>query len=84
MLVRPRGHSKTGDIGALIVHALVCGRPGQQIYSAAAGRDQADLLLTDVVDKFRRNPRLAHLIRTTQHSVGDVGQRVRNESRDRG
>src|SRR5262249_31910541 len=69
MLLRPRGHSKTGDVGALITHALVTGPRGTRIYSAASDQAQANLLLDDVIGKFRRNPRLRKLIKTTSTSV---------------
>ena len=69
MLLRPRGHSKTSDCGSLIVWALICGRPGLQIYSAAADQGQAGLLLKDVIDKFQASPLLRPLIKTTANSV---------------
>jgi hypothetical protein len=69
LILRPRGHDKTGMAGSMITHSLICGRAGQRIYSVAADQQQADLLLDDVIQKFRRNPRLARLIKTTAHSV---------------
>ena len=60
-LERPRGHSKTGDVGTEVVTELVLGPPGRQIIGVAADEDQARLLLADVVGKFRRNPRLTPL-----------------------
>ena len=61
-LERPRGHSKTGDAGSLVVAELVLGPPGQRIYALAADADQAALLLEDATQKFARNPQLAPLV----------------------
>src|SRR5262249_52718699 len=68
-LLRPRGHDKTGMAGSTIVYDLVTGARGMKIYSAASDQAQANLLLDDVIGKFRRNPRLAKLIKTTTNSV---------------
>lgn len=51
-LERPRGHSKTGDIGTEAVAELVLGRPNAQLFCAAADEDQARLLLDNVRGKF--------------------------------
>src|SRR3990172_5020149 len=68
-LERPRGHSKTGDLGTEAVAELVLGRPGSQLYCAAADEDQARLLLADVVGKFQRSPLPAPLVKTTRTSL---------------
>ncbi len=65
-LERPRGHSKTFDIGTEVVTELVLGPPGQRIYAAAADQDQATLLFDDVRGKFARNPLLAPLVKVTR------------------
>ncbi len=57
-LERPRGHSKTGDIGTEAVTELVLGPPCQRLYCCAADEDQAKLLFEDVAGKFRRSPLL--------------------------
>ncbi len=66
---RPRGHSKTGDLGSEAVAELVLGRPGSQLYCAAADEDQAKLLLADVVGKFQRHELLAPLVKVTRNTV---------------
>jgi terminase large subunit-like protein len=68
-LERPRGHSKTGDLGTEAVTELVLGPSGQRLYCTAADEDQAGLLLADVVGKFQRSPLLAPLIKITRTSV---------------
>ena len=68
-LERPRGHSKTGDVGTEAVVELVLGRAGQQLIAVAADEDQARLLLDDVVAKFRRNPTLAPLATVQKNRV---------------
>jgi hypothetical protein len=65
-LERPRGHSKTGDLGTEAVVELVLGPPGQRLYCAAADEDQASLLFQDVLGKFQRNPLLAPLVKVTR------------------
>ena len=65
-LERPRGHSKTGDLGTEAVTELVVGRPNQRLYCAAADEDQARLLRDDVVGKFQRSPLLAPLAKVTR------------------
>src|SRR5262245_4788072 len=47
MLLRPRGHDKTGMAGSTIVYDLVTGPRGMKIYSAASDQAQANLLLDD-------------------------------------
>src|SRR2546426_4744164 len=47
-LERPRGHSKTGDLGTEAVTELMLGPPGQNLFCAAADEDQARLLFDDV------------------------------------
>jgi len=68
-LERPRGHSKTGDLGTEAVVELVLGRPGAQLFCAAADQDQGALLLQDVVGKFERSPLLKPLVRVTRTEV---------------
>jgi hypothetical protein len=78
-LERPRGHSKTGDVGTEAVAELLLGPPGQQLYCAAADEDQARLLFEDVAGKFRRNPLLRPAVRITQREivVPATGSRLR-------
>ncbi len=68
-LGRPRGHSKTGDVGTEAVAELVLGRPGAQLYVAAVDDDQAALLHADVAGKFRRSPVLGSLVKITRRSI---------------
>ncbi|HKV72846.1 MAG TPA: terminase large subunit [Gemmatimonadales bacterium] len=68
-LERPRGHSKTGDVGTEAVTELLLGPPGQQLYCAAADEDQAKLLFGDVASKFQRNPLLRGSVRITQRDI---------------
>jgi phage terminase large subunit-like protein len=83
-LERPRGHSKTGDLGTEAVTELMLGRPGSQLFCAAADQGQAALLLEDVVDKFERNERLRPLVRVTRNEVTVLatGSRLRVMSSD--
>jgi phage terminase large subunit-like protein len=66
---RPRGHSKTGDVGTEAVTELILGHPGQSLFCAAADEDQARLLFEDVAGKFRRNPLLAGSVRIMQREI---------------
>jgi hypothetical protein len=68
-LERPRGHSKTGDLGTQVVTELVLGPPRSRIYAAAADQDQAGLLLDDVRGKFLRSPILAPLVKLTRTTL---------------
>ena len=68
-LERPRGHSKTGDLGTEAVVELILGRPGQALYCAAADEGQAALLFDDVKGKFERHPTLRPLVRILQREV---------------
>jgi phage terminase large subunit-like protein len=68
-LERPRGHSKTGDLGTEAVTELVLGRPGSQLFCAAADEEQARLLLEDVRGKFERSPTLKPLVRYTRTEI---------------
>ena len=68
-LERPRGHSKTGDLGTEAVVELVLGRPGAQLFCAGADQDQAALLQQDVVGKCERSPWLNPLVRVTRTEV---------------
>ena len=78
-LERPRGHSKTGDIGSEAVVEMVLGRPGQRLFCAAADEDQAKLLFEDVAGKFQRHPALRDLVRVTQKEIAvkATGSRLR-------
>jgi len=80
LLLRPRGHDKTGTAGSVILHALVCGGQGLRAYSVASDQQQANLLLDDVIAKARRNPLLARAIRTTKTSVTVVASDNRYET----
>lgn len=66
---RPRGHSKTGDAGTDIATDLMLGPTGQRNIASAVDRDQAGLLLEDVIKKFQRNPLLRRLVKTTRDSI---------------
>jgi hypothetical protein len=68
-LERPRGHSKTGDLGTEAVCELLLGRPGSSLFCAAADEDQARLLHDDVVGKFHRTPALAGLVQITRREI---------------
>jgi Phage Terminase len=59
---RPRGHSKTADIGTEAVCELVLGPREQVLFCCASDEDQARLLYDDVVVKLRRNRLLASLV----------------------
>jgi hypothetical protein len=78
-LERPRGHSKTGDLGTEAVTELVLGPPGSSLFCAAADEDQARLLLEDVRGKFERSSMLASLVRHTRTEilVKATGSRLR-------
>jgi hypothetical protein len=79
LLERPRGHSKTGDLGTEATTELILGRPGQMLFCAAADEDQARLLFDDVAGKFKRHPALARLVTITQRDiiVKATGSRLR-------
>jgi hypothetical protein len=83
-LERPRGHSKTGDLGTEAVTELVLGRPEAQLFCAAADEEQARLLLEDVRGKFERSPILKPLVRYTRTEiiVKTTGSRLRVMSGD--
>ena len=68
-LERPRGHSKTGDLGTEGVCELLLGRPGSALFVAAAVEDQARLLHEDVAGKFRRTPALDGLVQVTRRAI---------------
>lgn len=78
-LERPRGHSKTGDVGTEAVTELLLGPPGQRLYCAAADEDQARLLFEDVAGKFQRNRLLSSSVKITQREiiVKTTGSRLR-------
>jgi hypothetical protein len=68
-LERPRGHSKTGDVGTEAAKELVLGAPGRQLFVAAADEDQAGLLAADVAGKFARSPILAPLVKVSRREI---------------
>jgi hypothetical protein len=68
-LERPRGHSKTGDLGTEAVTELVLGPSGQRLFCAAADEDQAGLLHADVAGKFQRSPLLAPLVKIIRREI---------------
>ena len=68
-LERPRGHSKTGDVGTEVVTELILGPAGRQLYAAATDEDQARLLLEDVTGKLQRNPRLTPLATIKKNQI---------------
>jgi hypothetical protein len=68
-LERPRGHSKTGDLGTECVTELVLGRPGQALFCCAADEGQATLLFEDVKGKFERHPALRSLVKIMQKEI---------------
>jgi len=53
-LERPRGHSKTGDVGTEACVELLTGAAGQQLFCIAADEDQGRILLDDVKGKLIR------------------------------
>lgn len=53
-LERPRGHSKTGDVGTEAVVELLAGRPDSRLYAFAVDETQAALLKEDVEAKLAR------------------------------
>jgi Terminase large subunit, ATPase domain len=68
-LERPRGHSKTGDVGVEALKELVLGPRKAQLYCAAADEDQAALLLADVIGKIRRSSLLAPIMKIGRRAV---------------
>jgi hypothetical protein len=66
---RPRGHSKTGDLGTDAVTSLILGAPDRRLYCCAADEDQARLLYEDVVGKFLRNPLLAPSVEIVKKEI---------------
>ncbi len=58
-LERPRGHSKTGDVGTEAVVELLAGAPGQRLFAFGADEDQARILFDDVCGKLGRMGRVA-------------------------
>ncbi len=83
-LERPRGHSKTFDLGTEAVTELILGRPGQMLFCAAADEDQARLLFEDVRDKFLRSELLRRSVKVLQREivVYATGSRLRVLSSD--
>lgn len=78
-LERPRGHSKTGDVGTEAVAELVLGAPGRRLFCCAADEDQGRLLFDDCAAKFARSPLLAPLVKVTKAEiiVKATGSRLR-------
>ncbi len=78
-LERPRGHSKTGDLGTEAMTELILGPAGQILYCAAADEDQAKLLFEDVAGKFNRSPIFKHSVKITAREivVKAMGSRLR-------
>jgi phage terminase large subunit-like protein len=68
-LERPRGHSKTGDLGTEAMTELVLGPPGQQLFCCAADEDQASLLFQDVLGKLQRHPWLRAVVKATRRTL---------------
>jgi hypothetical protein len=68
-LERPRGHSKTADLGTEAVTELVLGPRDQRLYCCAADEDQARLLFDDVAGKFARNPLLQPLVDIQRRAI---------------
>lgn len=64
-LERPRGHSKTFDMGAEAATEMVLGPPRQNLYGLAADEEQGELLFADVVGIFQRHPALRGLVKAT-------------------
>ena len=60
---RPRGGSKTTDVGGIMLAVMLTqAPPGAQLYALAADRDQARLLLDSVEGFVRRTPGLDRLV----------------------
>jgi len=68
-LERPRGHSKTFDLGVEAACSLILGPKNQRLYCCASDQDQARLLFDDVVGIFQRNPVLAASVSITKKSI---------------
>ena len=68
-LERPRGHSKTGDLGTEGLTRLILGRPGSLLYCSAADEDQARLLFDDVVQKSDDSTLLGPLVKITRREI---------------
>jgi hypothetical protein len=69
-LERPRGHSKTGDVGTEACVELLTGAPGQQLFCIAADEDQGRILLDDVKGKLIRGGHLkAKRVRILKNSI---------------
>ena len=69
--IRARGHSKTTDTGAATLATMLAGgiRGGDEMYAAAAGKEQAALLARKVRGIAERTPELAAAVEIQQHKI---------------
>lgn len=69
--LRSRGRSKTSDAAVATIAVMLCGEagPGEEMYAAAAGRDQAALLAGKILGISRATPELADALEVQQHRV---------------
>lgn len=69
--LRARGRSKTHDAGSAVLGLMLSGaiRPGDECYTAAAGRDQAGLLARKIRGIAERTPEIAGAIEIQQHKI---------------
>lgn len=69
--LRARGRSKTFDAGAGTLGFMLTGRagPGDEMYAAAASKDQAGLLANKIQAIARNTPELAGAVEVQQHRV---------------
>lgn len=68
-LERPRGHSKTSDLAAMVSWVLFASRRAVRGVAAAADRDQARLLRDAIESLVRSNPWLAAILDVQAHRV---------------
>jgi phage terminase large subunit-like protein len=73
---RPRGHSKTTDIAAMVIWALVFARQLTGGYAAAADRDQGRLLIEQIQTCLRRNELLATILDLQANKAVNVAQKL--------
>ena len=69
--LRPRGASKTFDAGAATIAVMLTGavRAGDEMYAAAAGKEQAGLLARKIRAIAENTPELAGAVEVQQHRV---------------
>jgi hypothetical protein len=65
----PRGHDKTGAVAWISIEWLIFGDPEQSIIVAAADKEQAQILLTDLDAQVRRVPALQKMLKVKTYEV---------------